>query len=223
MPRHTPKPPEGVELRGLNGAAVARDNTFAAPAYRLEFEARLLPANWRSTYINALDWEQSDPKRGVYVSLHRDDETFLRRQNGQVVIVVHVPRDPEDLDGGGWRWAAVLCDEEWFAMNTPRHVRRFHTWTGMPARMGRSRRVLCASERLDRTWHVDDLDEARDDAWRWFRELEDIDQAFQREVPMSPDVLYRAAIHAEAEGAANLVEIVSLTVADYDGYGRTDD
>lgn len=156
---------------------------------------------------------------GEFVSEYRDDETFHRLSNGQVILLALLPRRTA-TDGKGrtvgapdteWRWTVVLCDEVVFPLDTAAAVKRLQRLTGITAstKRGGSRRVMMASERLYRTWHESDLDDARDDAYRWFREMELLDEAamdrggqytrlgrFER--PMDSDVIQRVVESQQA-------------------------
>ena len=240
-----------VEAQAETPVYVHRDNTFADQTTSFDFEAVQLDPKWMMDKLNSLKWDEMKAAEGpdgplaptsreaaqlrgfiwdinqrpsrVWISNFRDDDTFHRRRNGNVIIVVSVPlgrklvtqRDGEDnpiTNRNGdlvkiwvdtdWYWAVVQCEEVTWMLQTVKDLRRFQARTGLraKARKGYRRTVLTPLERLDH-WYQD-LDAARDDAWRWYRECDDLDDAAYRERPIfDPDVLYNARIESFPEAA----------------------
>lgn len=228
-----------------------RDNTFADPTTSFDFECESLAPDWHIGKLNSLKWDEMNamnppdallaptsremaqlrgfrwdinqrPSR-IWISNFRDDDTFHRRQNGNVITVVMVPLDVwwEDvtddhgnivckLDGSplqrlreeSWRWCVVQCEMVTWVLNTPDDLRRFQRKTGLKAKAkkGYRRDVLTPLDKLPRDYL--DLDEARDHARWWYGEQDDLDDAWYRERPIyDPDVLYNARVEVMPEAA----------------------
>jgi hypothetical protein len=216
-----------------------RDNTFADHTTSFDFEAVAVGPKFRMRYLNALKWDEMNRIDGklqpptsramarargflwdftqrqsrTWISAYRDDETFLRRQNGNVIIVVMVPRTVDEE--GEWRWVVVQCREEQYSLQTADDLRRFEALTTIRAKASKDakpRTVLHPLERLQRTYL--DLDEARDDAQRWYWECDDLDDYTQQAYPMDPDVLYRATVTSHPGQPMGTIERVKRVTAD---------